>query len=287
MSDVTARRVIMLLGLLTAVALLAAAWQPLSSLIDRPLTEVRIAGITGSDDRVTAADLQQVAAPYIGDGFFSTDVQAVRDAVEAHPWVQAAAVRRVWPQTLVLQVAEHVPVARWRTVVQESAQESAQEGAQSAQKGAQDGYLVQDDYGMLVNRQAQAFGPVHHPGAATLPLLSGPDSEAYDEVITRYLALTRLMQEIGLRVASLHLSHRGSWSFVLEEKTLGIPTIHLQAGREEVIPRARRFVELYRSLPAQQAAALTAADLRYADGIALRGQPAQPRQSRLSRSSTP
>lgn len=251
-------------GLLTlslaALVLLALlpAWKPLVGFINHPITHLQVSG----DSRISAQELRQVAAPHIGRGFFSTDVQAVKAAVESQPWVRQASVRRVWPDTLVLQVEEHEPVARWRVAVQTAVQ--IQE---------QDSRLLQDDYGMLVNHHAEVFGPVHYAGAARLPLLSAPGQDAFHEVITRYLTLSRIMQDVHLQIAGLHLSHLGSWSLLVEEKTLGIPTIRMQAGRDDVIRRAHRFAELYRSLPSAQAAAITAADLRYTDGIALRGQP--------------
>jgi cell division protein FtsQ len=46
-------------------------------------------------------------------GFFSMDLEAVRDGFQTLPWVRRVDVHRVWPGRLVVTLEEHRPYAAW------------------------------------------------------------------------------------------------------------------------------------------------------------------------------
>jgi cell division protein FtsQ len=58
-----------------------------------------------------AARIQQVFAADLGRNVFFIPLNARRQAIEALPWVEQAAVLRVWPATLEVQIRERTPVA--------------------------------------------------------------------------------------------------------------------------------------------------------------------------------
>ena len=183
--------------------------------------------ITGTE----MAEVSALAAAHTGQGFFSVDLRVVQAAVEAHPWVRRAAVKRVWPDTLAVEVTEQVPVARWREEC-------------------------------LVNRYGELFGPVlrDYPD---LPLLQGPDEGSFPEVMARYNTLSQLLHPAGLRLSALSMSRRGAWEMQLDGR------IRLQAGSVDTVRRLQRFLRFYQSLPPEEAAALATIDLRYPNGIAV------------------
>ena len=75
-----------------------------------PLETIRI---TGELNHVDRAKLQQLVASAIDGGFFSVDMHKLREAAEQLPWIDKVSIRRVWPQTLVMDVTEQVPIGRW------------------------------------------------------------------------------------------------------------------------------------------------------------------------------
>ena len=230
------------LALLLMLALIIGGWRPLSGFINPAVTELTLAASSPPPRWLNAEDLRQAAAGLTGRGFFNTDVRAVRTAVEAHPWVRRASVKRVWPRTLVVEVTERAPVARW-------------------------GHELR-----LMTASAEVFAPVGIKPLASvppwldetgaLPMLSGPD-EFRAMVLQQYQALSRLLEPTGMTLTALSLSPRGSWRLELNHYVV------VSAGREDVLNRVRRFTDLYISLPSSESIRIATADLRYPNGIAV------------------
>jgi cell division protein FtsQ len=62
-------------------------------------------------------ELQKVAAHAINGGFFSLDVDQFRVALLTNlPWVKSVAVRKIWPDKLLIAIVEYQPFVRWQLV---------------------------------------------------------------------------------------------------------------------------------------------------------------------------
>jgi len=59
--------------------------------------------------------LQARLATQLGNSLFSFKVDAARDEVLNDPWVKSATVRKVYPDTIVVDVVERKPVALWQS----------------------------------------------------------------------------------------------------------------------------------------------------------------------------
>jgi cell division protein FtsQ len=59
-------------------------------------------------------DLIAAIAVATGDPILDVDLAALRDRVRDLPWVREASVRRVLPGTLIVEVRERAPLARWQ-----------------------------------------------------------------------------------------------------------------------------------------------------------------------------
>lgn len=59
--------------------------------------------------------LQARLATQLGNSLFSFKVDAARDEVLNDPWVKSATVRKVYPDTIVVDVIEREPVALWQS----------------------------------------------------------------------------------------------------------------------------------------------------------------------------
>ena len=224
--------------LLLAVGVLLAAggaW-----IARQPMFVLRAIRLEGDVARNNAATVRANAAPRLAGNFFSLNLQAARDAFEAVPWVRQAVVRRVWPNRLAVRLEEHHAAAIWQ----------GEEGNDR-----------------LVNSFGEVFdanvGDVEDDG---LPAFAGPDGTAA-EMLSMYAKLRPVLQHLEQGIDTLHLSGRGSWRVELD----GGAEIELGRGSEaEVLARCERFTRTLAQVTAKYRQPLEYADLRHADGYAVR-----------------
>ncbi len=111
--------------------------------------------------------------------------------------------------------------------------------------------------------------------AASLPLFTGPDAKAA-AMVSAYPAIAKALAPIGSPVAEVRLSARGGWEVILESG------LELELGRGEMQPRLERFAAIWPQLVARSIETKHA-DLRHANGFALRQAKANPATGPLPR----
>jgi cell division protein FtsQ len=181
---------------------------------------------------VSAAQIRAAVLPWVGKGFFATDLDDVQKAVAALPWVESVEARKRWPDTLVLRVYERQPFAHWN--------------------GTQ-----------LISRQGALFAAPGGASVSGLPQLSGPDARMAD-VVGFYARAQRAFAPTGLRVTGIRLSGRDSWALILDSGA------EVVIGRDQPEQRLQRFLDVYPQLVAGHPDRFAYADLRYTNGFALR-----------------
>lgn len=182
--------------------------------------------------RVSAEQVRDAVAPQAGRGFFAVDLVAVRRAVLGVDWVAAAEVRKVWPNRLEITIEEHQPYARWG-----------------------------ED--RLLSERGRLFALPADSADLQLPQFQASDVHAA-ELARVHAEAAPLLALHGAELAGIRLSARGSWSFRLADGAV------IMAGRGEPMERLQRFVPLLARLREVDARPLIRADLRYANGFALR-----------------
>lgn len=186
-------------------------------------------------------DMEQIRAavlPRLGKGFFALNLDSVQQAVAALPWVESVEARKRWPNTLQLRVIERQPFARWNEK-------------------------------QLISRQGKVFdAPI--AAAATLPDLRGPD-DRLAEVVSFYADVSKAFAGTHLSINGVALTARGSWSV---STTSGARIVI--GDRDLAGGRLRRFLDVYPQMMAGHDQDFVYADLRYANGFAVRWPDAAP-----------
>lgn len=228
----------MVADILIVGAVAGLAWAASLAIQRLPVFPLREVIVSAPLVQVTPTQVEQAARVAVVGNFFTVDLDGVRAACEKLPWVRRAEVRRRWPDTLELDLEEHVAVARWRQPDGES---------------------------RLVNDHGEVFAA---SSEQQLPTFSGPEGAASD-ILARYQEFDRMLEGIGRRVETIVLSRREAWQIRLDDGML------VELGRDEakhpLSERLSRFAGYYRSAAeVTQVASGGVADMRYPNGFALR-----------------
>lgn len=82
-------------------------WQWATTTDTFAMKRVRVVGAS----RVTESQIVKLGSLVVGANLVAMDLSAVERAVATHPWVRSVSVNRQLPDTVVVQLAEHEPVA--------------------------------------------------------------------------------------------------------------------------------------------------------------------------------
>ena len=173
----------------------------------------------------------QVAAG-INGRILELDLGAIQERLVEEPWINEVEVRRAWPPALQVKLIEEVPVARW------------------GNRG-------------LLNHQGDIFWPDKIDAYQALPELSGPSHETV-RIMQQFRDLNSLFIRSGITLAGLELESRGAWTLHLNN---GIKVV---AGRDDLMPRLRRFIQVYETQLVKQQESIDEVDIRYTNGVAVK-----------------
>lgn len=197
--------------------------------LDRPVKEIAVQGDVRHLDRGKLAT--EIAAG-LEQSLLQVELIDIQELVREQPWVRVAAIKRQWPNRLVIEVEEEVPVARW------------------------------GEHGLL-NHQGDIFWPALKAEYRTLPRLSGPSPET-SRVMSQFHDLNQIFRPYGLSVTSLDLEARGAWNLTLNNE------IKVILGREEINQRLQRFLDLYQQRLSDRESEIEQIDIRYTNGVAIK-----------------
>ncbi len=193
---------------------------------------IRWLEVNGSFQRVSAEQLRSSLAPLVSASFFTVNLQNLQAAAKRKPWVAAVNVQKKWPDTVVVTVEEHQPLAHWN----------------------------END---LVSSRRSVFAAPDAADIQGLPWLQGPDGRL-DEVLKQWELFNSMLASAGLEIERLELQERGSWSMALNNGT------SVQLGRDDPVERLQRLMKSWRGLMIDQEMAPVRIDLRYTNGFAVR-----------------
>lgn len=205
-----------------------------------PQFSLRGIRVEGDVAHASLASLRANAAPKLNGNFFSLDLAQAQQAFQAVPWVRRAAVQRVWPNRLRVTLEEHRAAAWWQVDAGED---------------------------RLVNVQGEVFeanpGDVEDEG---LPVLRGPEGSSA-ALLAMHARLAPVFAELDARIETLAMSARGSWRVELDSGA----EVELGRGSEDaVLARTRQFAATVGQLTERYQRPIAHADLRHADGYALK-----------------
>ncbi len=206
-----------------------------------PVSNVDVLGTLDYADRERQ---QQLIQTHTQDGFYALDIDGIRHALEATPWVSAVHVRRVWPARLSVVVEEHEPTARWNKNALLS-------------KSLELFYPPQLDLDSVQAAQWQTH-------FADLPQLTGA-SGRHEAVLDAFRYYQQMLSGFGVQVEALEEDERLSQTLRLSND------VTVRLGYENRELRLQRFIDVYERLVSPLEGRAANFDMRYSNGFALRG----------------
>lgn len=216
--------------LLFLLSIAGAAWVSMG-IVTTERWPIRWLELNGSFDRVSAEQLRASLVPLISSSFFSIDLHAMHHVATKSSWIASASVQKRWPDTVVVTIEEHVPVAHWNS-------------------------------GQLISSRGQAFQAAEADEIQGLPWLHGP-AEQMPAVLRQWTRFNNILDSAALEIAQLTLDPRGTWSLQLNKGT------EIQLGRENASERLERLMKSWETLMREHDLLPVLVDLRYANGFAV------------------
>ena len=191
--------------------------------------QIRQVQLQGDLRYLDAESLTRDLSIRFNGNYLETTLGQVISEVESYPWIAAASARRVWPDTLLIEITEQRPVAIYNDT----------------------------QYLGLSGDLFEPPKPVNEP----LPRLYGALSETM-QVYSHYGVFSDRLSDFS-KVISVSRGHDMGWQITLENG------INVQLGRNDILGRLSRARDVLDRLDGEKLAKLQEIDARYDNGIAL------------------
>jgi cell division protein FtsQ len=193
-----------------------------------PIKTVRIYGA----NRVDHQEVQELIKPLVQRGYFTVQVDYIRDSLLQIPWVSGINVRRQWPDSIDVTIVEKNALARWNDT-------------------------------NLLSDAGELFSPKQETYPADLPHFIGPAGQQI--VMLKYFEdMNRLLAPLHVKISYLELTPYLTWKLALDNG------IMLQIGHKDILTRLDHFVKVYPKIVRDRAKDVDYIDLRYSNGVAVR-----------------
>jgi cell division protein FtsQ len=225
-----------LFALTLLACLFAAGWW----LLHRPAFDFRTVQVEAIDGKelkhVNNLTLRSALGRVKGN-FFTVDLDSARTAFETVPWVSRAAVRREWPNRLVVLLEEHEALGTW----------------------GEEGRLISSKGEVFTANLAEADED------RVLPQLAGPEGSEHD-VMQRFAQFRQWFAPLKLTPDAVVLSSRYAWTVKLNNG------VSVALGREQsadmLRSRVERLIRVYPQL-SKRLRSIDTIDMRYPSGLSL------------------
>lgn len=180
-------------------------------------------------------DIDALLQQALEKDFFSLDLKNVAQTVNHIPWVKSAQVKKIWPDTVLVNIQEQSPVARWGDA-------------------------------QLISATGEVFAPGNLHGFDHLPYLVG-DELRREEITLFYEQTKRALHDKGLNISVLNMKSAFEWHVQFDNGLLII------LSEKQGLEKIREFSEIYQKHISSKLESIAHVDLRYDSGfvVAWRG----------------
>lgn len=218
------KKLIICIVLVLAAGLGMTACQKLDKPIDRVV-------VNGDFIHLKEKEVINLIDQKVKDGFLSLNLSGLNKYLESEPWIRNATIRRSWPSTIIVDITEEKPIARW--------------GEKQVLNNIGD-YLEITDKKSIKN----------------LPTFTSEFGKS-KEMIKSYQLMSEILAPTGLKVHEIRRDVVGSWLITTSSG------IQINLGRDQLVQKLRRFQVVWLAQLTSQVEKIKTIDMRYPNGLSV------------------
>ena len=188
--------------------------------------------INGEFNYLSERDVIDLIDENVQTGFLTLNLPDLNRKIVEQDWIRSSSIRRSWPATLIVNIEEEIPVARW---------------------GEQQILNNVGDYIDVINKDSVSHLPVIFSQAG--------DTK---EIIKIYQLISELLGPVGLRIDEVESDNAGSWTLTV------LSDIKIILGRDQLVEKLQRLQSVWMAELSSQEKNINAIDLRYPNGLAVK-----------------
>jgi cell division protein FtsQ len=186
--------------------------------------------LSGTFQHIDQQEIETALRPFVGKGFFSLNIQKVRNSLSDKSWAESVSIRRVWPDRVMIKIVEKKPLARWDV-----------------------DHLLSDKANIF---EADATAFMH------LPQVFGSNVEP-KQVLLQYYDFSEQFRSLDEAISQINIDSRGAVDIEL------VNGFKIKLGRDNVNDKLERLVSIYAQQIGPRRTEIQQLDLRYSNGFAV------------------
>tara|TARA_B100000989_G_scaffold53171_1_gene35575 strand:- start:2201 stop:2860 length:660 start_codon:yes stop_codon:yes gene_type:complete len=196
--------------------------------LDKPIDRVVV---NGDFYHLKEKEVINLIDQKVKDGFLSLNLSGLNKYLESEPWIRNATIRRSWPSTIIVDITEEKPIARW---------------------GEKQVLNNVGDYLEITDKQS----------IKNLPTFTSEFGKS-KEMIKSYQLMSEIFGPTGLKVQEIRRDVVGSWLITTSSG------IQINLGRNQLVQKLRRFQVVWSAQLSSQVEKIKTIDMRYPNGISV------------------
>ena len=188
--------------------------------------------INGEFNYLSERDVIDLIDENVQTGFLTLDLPELNRKIVEQDWIRSSSIRRSWPATLIVNIEEEIPVARW--------------GEQQ-----------------ILNNVGDYIDVINKDSVSHLPVIFSQVGNT-EEIIKIYQLISELLGPIGLRIDKVESDNAGSWTLTV------LSDIKIILGRDQLVEKLQRLQSVWLAELSSQEKNINVIDLRYPNGLAVK-----------------
>lgn len=193
--------------------------------------------IKGNQNFTTTEDINQIISDIkYSKKFIQNDIITIQTNISKIPWIQKASIEKKWPDSLIVQILEYIPIGFWNDI-----------------------YFI-DIHGTIFYVPKHRLNNIKN----LLKIYAPQNSEKI--ILHALLEIKSILEKKQISLNTIYVGEQFNWNLTIENN------LKIRLGRYDKIYKLRRFVTIYPVLlkiAQKENKKMKYIDLRYNSGLSV------------------